>query len=117
MAANVSFHSTGKRQSYSNSGSAIAAGDIVILRSGTSGKVGVAVTDIAATTGTGNVEVCGVYYTTAKASGEAWTDGLVLYTDGTSITSTSSTTFTRVGVAMGTAASAATTGYFIVNGY
>lgn len=117
MAANVTFYQEGRRQLYTNAGSAIVAGDVVILRSGTSGKCGVAVADIAATTGTGQVETRGVFKTTAKTSGEAWTHGQVLYTDGTSITSTSSTTFTRVGTAVGTAASADTTAYFELNGY
>lgn len=117
MAATATFYQEGYREDYSNAGSAISAGDIVVLASGTSGRVGVAVTDIAATTGTGVVQVKGVFYTTSKASGEAWTHGAVLYTDGTNITTTSSTTFTRVGRAVGTAASAATTGYIALNVY
>ncbi len=112
--------SQGGRVTYTNSGSAIAAGDLVVLRSGTSGTCGVAVTDIAATTGTGEVYTGEgqekIFKTTTKPSGEAWTIGQILYTDGTSVTSTSSTTFTRCGTAAAPAASADTTAYFFLNG-
>lgn len=120
MAVNVTTYSKGGRIPYTNSGSAIAEGDIVVLASGASGFVGIAVADIAATTGTGELNIGGaseerIIKTTTKASGEAWTAGQLLYSDGTSITSTSSTTFTKVGRAAIAAASAATTGYFILN--
>ena len=120
MPINCSTYQRGGRIAYSNTGSAIAAGDLVIIASGTSGMVGIAVTDIAATTGTGELNIGAgsedrVIKTTNKPSGEAWTQGQVLYTDGTNITSTSSTTFTRVGRAAFAAASADTTAYFILN--
>ncbi len=100
---------------YTNTGSAIAAGDLVIRASGTSGCIGRAQGDIAATTGTGTLLIRGLI-NGVKASGEAFTDGQVLYYDGTSFTGTSSTTFTRAGRAVGISASAATTCVLQLNG-
>lgn len=102
------LYNTGKRIPYSNSGSAIAEGDIVSRVVGSTGVIGIAVSDIAATTGTGELETEGVW-TCPKASGEAFTDGQQLYFDGTQLTGTSSTTFTRAGRSVGAHASAATT--------
>lgn len=121
MAINLGNSSSrGTRLPYTNTGSAIAAGDLVILNSGTTGLVGVALTDIAATSGTGEVAIGGgderIFPTTNKATGEAWTIGQPLFSDGTNITSTSSTTFNRVGRAAAAAASADTTGSIILNG-
>lgn len=93
---------------YSNSGSALDAGDGVVLASGTSGLFGVAKGDIAATTGTGTVQTRGIV-TGPKASGEAMTVGQVVYWDGTQLTGTSTTTNTRAGRVVVAAASAATT--------
>src|SRR5690606_19644587 len=44
------FQAKGQRLTYANAGSAIAAGDAVVLIDGAAGKIGVAVTDIAAST-------------------------------------------------------------------
>lgn len=55
---------------YSNTGSAIASGDIVVMGD----IVGVAITDIAATTGVGTVQIEGAF-TVAKISGTAWNVG------------------------------------------
>lgn len=70
MAANL-YKAGGEIRSvtYTNSGSAISAGDVVVLAS-TDGKkcrVGVALDDIAASTGTGQVAVSGCW-TFAKVS-------------------------------------------------
>ena len=94
------------RMVYENAGSAIAAGDMVIIASGTSGQVGVSLNVIAATTGTGPIDVDGVF-SVVKASGEALTQGQVVYFDGTQVTGTSTTTYTRAGRAWVSAASAA----------
>lgn len=93
---------------YANTGSALAAGDMISLASGTSGYVGVVKGDIAATTGTGTVQVRGLVNAT-KASGEAFTVGQAVFFDGTSITGTSTTTSTRAGRIAVAAASAAVT--------
>lgn len=55
---------------YSNTGSAISSGDVVQ----TGDLVGIAATDIAATTGVGSVEIEGVF-TVAKVTGVAWIQG------------------------------------------
>lgn len=100
----------GNRIPYSNSGSAISAGDVVPLASGSTGMCGVAVTDIAATTGTGEIEIEGEF-TVDKATGEAFTVGQIVYWDDSNnnATGTSSTTFYRLGRVTEAAASAATT--------
>jgi predicted RecA/RadA family phage recombinase len=110
----ATFVNDGKRILYTNTGSAIVAGDVVVLASGTSGNIGVAVTNIAATTGTGVVEQVG-RYTMPKASGEAFTQNQVLYWDGTQLSGTSTTTSTRAGRAAAPAASAATTADVVLN--
>src|SRR4051812_46779385 len=97
----------GSRFLYSNSGSAIVAGDVVTVVSGNSGFIGVAVTAIAATTGTGEVEIKG-RYNMAKATGEAFTAGQRLYWNGTGLTG-ASTGNTAAGRAVIAAASADTT--------
>lgn len=62
MATNIV--NSGDVITYSNSGSAISAGDIVVV-----GKcLGVALVDIAATTGTGAVQIRGCRVTVAKVS-------------------------------------------------
>lgn len=50
--------------SYTNAGAAISSGGVVVI----GGRIGIAVTDIAATTGVGPVALCGVY-SKAKATG------------------------------------------------
>lgn len=104
----ATFYAKGDRLPYSNISTAIAEGDVVIITSGTSGYIGIAVSDIAATTGTGELEVGGVW-TLPKTSGEAFTFGQVVYWDGTALTGTSSSTFTRAGIVAEAAGSAATT--------
>ena len=102
------------RMLYENAGSAIAAGDMIVVASGTSGIVGVAISSIAATTGTGNIDLDGVF-TVTKASGEAFTQGPVVYFDGIQMAGTSTTTYTRAGRVYVSAASAATTARIRIN--
>jgi predicted RecA/RadA family phage recombinase len=61
----------GKTVQYSNAGSAITSGSVIVLGR----HVGVAVVDIAATTGVGSVAIEGVFQLTKK-SGEAWAGGV-----------------------------------------
>lgn len=107
----------GERILYTNAGSAITAGSLISLASGTTGMCGVAVVDIAATTGTGIVDIKpGKHFTNApKATGEAFTLGQALFFDGTNLSGTSTTTSTRAGRAGAAAASAATTCELFLN--
>jgi len=66
----------GLRINYTNAGAAISAGDVVELTD----CIAVAVGDIAASTGTGALDIDGVYEMTANA-GETWTVGQSLYWD------------------------------------
>jgi predicted RecA/RadA family phage recombinase len=108
MAAAAVYVNEGKRILYSNTGSAIASKDVVVVASGTSGRIGIALTAIDATTGTGVLDIAG-RHTLPKASGEAMTQLQAVYWDGTQISGTSTTTSTRAGRVAAAAASAATT--------
>lgn len=108
-----SWVNKGDRILYSNTGSAIVAGDVVAVVSGNSGIIGVAQVAIAATSGTGQVEVTG-RYTIPKTAGEAYTQGQLVYHNGTAITS-GSTGNTRAGRAAVAAASADTTVDVLLN--
>jgi predicted RecA/RadA family phage recombinase len=109
------FYAEGRRINYANTGSAITAGDIVSIAVGTTGNIGIAVTDIAATTGTGELDIKGVF-ACPKASGEAFTPRQVVYFNASdAMTGTSSSTYTRAGRVMAAAASAATTCYVDIN--
>src|SRR5687768_6208550 len=66
----------GKSIEYSNSGSAISAGDVVVLES----SIGVALTDIDATTGKGTVEIEGVFEL-AAVNDDAFGQGEDLFWD------------------------------------
>ena len=68
---------------YANSGSAIASGDVVVLGD----RVGVAVTDIPATTGKGSVDMSGVFELPSD-TGTSYAQGDELYWDGTQLTKT-----------------------------
>jgi predicted RecA/RadA family phage recombinase len=68
---------------YSNSGSAISSGDIVAVGN----RIGIAVTDIAATTGEGTVSFKGVY-TVAKDADESFAVGDALFYDSSDSTVT-----------------------------
>jgi predicted RecA/RadA family phage recombinase len=60
----------GKVLDYANTGSAISAGDVVVMQD----TVGIALVDIAATTGVGAVAIEGVF-TVPKTTGTAWVMG------------------------------------------
>lgn len=71
------FQQEGCTMPYSNSGSAIASGAVVVSGS----VVGIAVTDIAASTGSGELAIEGVFASQPKTTGTAWTQGLSLNWD------------------------------------
>jgi predicted RecA/RadA family phage recombinase len=108
------WQNEGKRILYTNSSTAIAAGDVVPVVSGNSGIVGVAVTAIAATTGTGQVEIQG-RYTVSKTTGEAFTQGQLVYWNATTGCTAATTSNTRAGRVALAAASADTTCDLILN--
>jgi len=70
------FIKNAHRITYSNAGTAISAGDVVVM--GT--LLGIAVADIAATSGVGEVEIDGVHDLDAKTS-DAWVIGAQIYWD------------------------------------
>jgi predicted RecA/RadA family phage recombinase len=89
------FVQPGHSVEYSNSGSAIESGDVVVMGD----RCGVALTDIAATTGTGTVNLSGVY-TLAKDNDEAISQGAMLYFDSSDSTVTATAAGnTPIGVA------------------
>lgn len=73
----VQFQQIGQTINYSNAGSAIAAGDIVVMGN----LIGVAVVDIAATTGTGAVAVEGVFSGVPKVTAAVFVQGEKLIWD------------------------------------
>lgn len=84
---------------YTNAGSAIAAGSLVVVASGTTGCCGVAICDIEASTGVGTLAMKGVFECPAVAgTGITFTPGDVLYRDASTgkLTKTASGN-TRVG--------------------
>lgn len=99
------FIQSGRVIDYANSGSAIASGDVVSIGN----RVGIAVVDIAASTGNGAVAMEGVYLL-AKTTSQAWTLGADLFWDGTKLT-TVGTGNVRAGFAAVAAGSSDTTGY------
>lgn len=70
------FVQAGNVIQYSNVGSAIVSGDIVVIGD----RVGVAMVDIAATTGVGSVSMDGVY-DLPKTTSQAWVQGDKLFYD------------------------------------
>ncbi|MEO7362125.1 MAG: DUF2190 family protein [Gemmatimonadaceae bacterium] len=75
MATN--FQEVGDVKTFSNTGAAIVSGQVVKMGS----LLGVAITDIAATTGVGAVRICGVFANMPKTTGSAWTVGQKLAWD------------------------------------
>lgn len=69
------FLQKGEVLEYSNSGSAIAANDIVVIGR----RIGVALADIAATTGVGSVGLVGVYEGMPAVNNAAFVQGDQLY--------------------------------------
>lgn len=110
MATN--YYAEGDTLTYSNSGSAISAGDLVVIGV----RVGVALEDIAATTGSGQVAMKGVF-TVAKEAPLVMTQGDLLYANATSgeLDKTASAQ-TAAGYCWVSAASAATTVQVKLNG-
>jgi predicted RecA/RadA family phage recombinase len=89
---------------YANSGSAISSGDVVVLGD----RVGIAITDISATTGKGSVDLCGVY-SASKDGDEAFDQGDMLYYDSSDSTFTKTAPGnTPAGIAFEDAAEAST---------
>ena len=109
----TTLYQTGDFLDYSNAGIAISAGDVVTLTD----RIGIAVEDIAASTGKGSLQVEGVHKLDATAA-ETWTQGEVLYwNDSTDkLTEESSGTVGPVGYAAYAKASGATTGYVKLTG-
>ncbi len=70
----------GETIDYANSGAAISAGDVVEINGSTHSILGVALTDIAATTGVGAVAIRGVF-TLPKASGAVIGQGQAVFWD------------------------------------
>ncbi len=109
MAAN--YVQDGNVLDYTNGGSAIASGDLVVVGV----KVGVALGAIAATTGTGQVAMSGVVEVTKQGT-LVGTEGDLLYCDATSgqLDKTSSAQ-TLAGYAAASELSAATTVKVVLN--
>lgn len=111
MATN--FIQPGDSIEYSNSGSAIASGAMVPVGN----RIGIAVTDIAATTGTGTVSLEGVY-SVSKDGDEAFAVGDALFYDASDATVTKTATGnTWAGYAFAVAASDATSCHLKLSPY
>lgn len=101
----TNYVQAGEIMEYANGGTAISSGDTVVIGN----RVGVAITDIAATTGTGSVALTGVY-SMAKDPDEAFSQGDLLFYDSSDDTYTKTATGNKhAGVAFEAAASDATT--------
>ena len=72
----TTFVGEGHTLEYSNTGSAISAGAVVVMTN----IIGIAETNIAATTGVGSVAIRG-RWTVPKTTGAAWTQGMQLTYD------------------------------------
>jgi predicted RecA/RadA family phage recombinase len=115
MAANAAFKYEPSRIPYSNTGSAIGSKDVVVVVAGASGLLGIAIAAIAATTGTGVVQIDGVW-ALPKKSGDVFTAGMAIYWDsGNTRLTTSSTGNTLAGRSDAAYASAVTTANVILN--
>ena len=101
---------------YSNAGSAITAGSVVAIGS----LIGIALTDIAATSGSGSVRIEGVF-SVPKVTGTAWTQGAKLLWDASAAKFDLGTATPATGdisgccVASAAAASGDTTGKVLLN--
>lgn len=112
-----SFKAEGVRIPYTNNGgSAIASGAVVVLvNSNTVGYVGIAVDTIAASGGSGELEVRR-NHTLAKKSGDVFVTGQEIYWDATNVRlTTSSTGNALAGRSDGPYASAATSAGILLN--
>jgi predicted RecA/RadA family phage recombinase len=107
------FQSSGKRIPHV-AGADIASGELVIIRTGTTGVCGIAVADIA-NGATGEVQTCGVHKVTAETG--AWANGALLYRHASNKTlTTTATNNTLAGFAVGAKTTAATVGFVMLNG-
>jgi len=70
----------GETIEYANAGAAILSGAVVAIGN----QVGVAEVDIAATTGSGSVQMCGVF-SLAKVGSQAWAQGDLVFWDKTNL--------------------------------
>lgn len=115
----ATLYRQGARYTWTNStGSTVASGSVVVLNSGATGFIGIALDSIA-NLASGELSIGGpdeVIHTLAKNTGEAYTDAEPLYWDATNSRLTSvSTSNTWAGRCYGTAASADTTCHLILN--
>lgn len=100
---------------YTNAGSAILAGAVVALKH----CIGIALTDIAASTGVGSVQISGVFLV-PKATGTAWINGEKLLWDTSAAKLDASSATPATGdimgacIAFGAAASGDATGYVLL---
>lgn len=110
----TTFYQNGYRVNYSNSGSAIAVGAVVVLSTGLM-KLGIAIAAIAATTGTGELSISGIH-TLAKKTTDTWVLGQLIYWDASNsrLTTTSSGN-TVAGSAASVGANTDTTGRVLLN--
>jgi predicted RecA/RadA family phage recombinase len=95
---------------YTNAGAAIEADAVVQIGD----MLGIALNDIAASTGVGPVLVAGIVKVTKYAS-ETWTQGQTIYYHATNKFTTTATGATRCGCAALAAGSSDTTGYLVLN--
>lgn len=109
----TTFVSEGKTIQYTNAGSAISSGAVVVIGN----LVGVAVADIAASTGVGSVAVSGVF-TLTKNTGEAFTQGQKIHWDTSNLelTGTPNANTKPAGIAWLAAGSSATTAQCLLGG-
>lgn len=109
----LGYYKSGSQIDYANTGSAITAGDVVKAAN----FLGIAVNDIAATTGVGPVQVKGIVKVT-KTGSQAWTLGQpIFYSGSNTFTSASSgNDFAGWAAAAVGSGSTETTGYIMLKG-
>lgn len=110
---------TGGRITWTNStGSDVASKQVVVINSGSTGKIGITV-DTITNTNSGEVSIGAAYeriWTLPKKVGDVFTALLIVYWDATnSRLTTSSTGNTRAGRSVGAVASAATSAAIVLN--
>jgi len=108
----LGYYKSGDQIDYTNTSTAISAGDVVEI-----GRIlGIAVNDIAATTGVGPVQVKGIVKVTKTAS-QAWTQGCAVYHAGSNVFTTvgGANQFAGVAALAVGSGSGATTGYVVLN--
>ena len=105
MATNIKRQGPVQTLRYTNTGSAISSGDVVDLGS----FCGIALEDIAASTGVGTVNVGGVEAELTSDTGTAWSVGDPVYWTGSAATKTAGSN-TPLGIVTQAKASGGTTG-------